>query len=226
MKKLLTLALCAVIGLAAAAEETFDVVYEASSMKMPMELGFKSAGYKFTKFEVPGYCGLIPDNGKTVLYMDNADPKGKWNNFSKLFENADWNSFTFDIKLAVIGEGDKPQFNISAVFSDERRVNKNSFISVGFGKKIVQLGGTKFPFEFGVDYHAMRIVGDKLRNKFTVYDMDNGGKEIGSFVFMKGVPSQKVGSVSFGDGSSAVEGKVKIEYIKLAFNKTYYPAAK
>ncbi len=222
MKKIIVSALCA-LSLAVMAEEKFDVVFEASAMQMPMELGFSNNGYKLTKFDVPGYCGLIPDGDKTVLYMDNSDTRGKWNSFSKLFENTDWQSFTADVKIAIIGEGDKPQFSLSMVFKDERRVNKNCFISVSFGKKFIQLGGLKFPFEFGDNYKSLRIVGDKNRNKFFVYDMDNGGREIGNFVFMKGDVSQKVGYVCFGDGSSGIEGKAKLEYIKFAFDQTYYP---
>ena len=50
MKKIFILALSVLIGLtAAAAEETFDLVFDASEMKMPMELGFKNAGYKLKK---------------------------------------------------------------------------------------------------------------------------------------------------------------------------------
>ena len=78
-------------------------------------------------------------------------------------------------------------------------------------------------FDFGDTFRTVRIVIDREKSNYKVYDLDNGNKVIGEFVLITGPAAAKPCTVSFGDGSSAVEGSVEVEYIKIAFDKKYIP---
>ena len=128
-----------------------------------------------------------------------------------------------EVKFRLIGDTDKKQFNISAIFKDVTRANKNSFITVEWSKNLLYVAGNNYNVTCGNEFRTFRIIIDRAKNRYTVYDMDNGGKEAGSFVLMTGSPAHKPCAVSFGDGSSSIEGKVELEYLKVAFDRTYYP---
>ena len=227
MKKLLFFVFCALCALSVMAEEKFDMVYEASSMELPnASAGFSLGGYQTQNSNAGAFCGLMPtDDGETALYLGHNDPVRKWNSFYYRDVNADWQCITIDFKIAIIGESEKPQFSIGVNFKDMNRKNKNSYANVCLGKKVLQMGGTK-PFEFGEGFRSFRMIADKVTNKYQLYDMDNGGKFINEFSVMHGTPQHKPCNISFGDGSSAVEGEVMLMYAKFAFDKKYIPNQK
>ncbi len=202
-------------------EKYFDLEFSAEKNSSPSEAGFVSQGYSNDP-SAGGYAGIRESDGKKVFFLDNADPKRKWNNFELQAPDENWKKITIDVCFRLVGSGDKVQFNIGGYVKDPARKSQVAFFSAGFGKKCIAIPTLK-EYDAIEGFRRFRIIVDRQQNFYKIYDMDQNGKLAGEFTLMTAPANSKACQLSFGDGSSGVEGQVELEYIKFAFNKTYYP---